>query len=194
MKFPIKFAQLFGPCLILLLAFVSYLLEPASFNYLAYNRNDLENGQIWRLLTGNILHTNFHHLLLNSAGLVLVWALHGNHYKATWFLLLFTVCSLSACIGMWFSAPEMTSYVGLSGALHGLFVWGALKDIQIGLKSGWLLLLGVAIKVAHEQLTGPSSEVSEMINATVAIDAHLFGALGGLLFFIICFRKRADQS
>jgi membrane associated rhomboid family serine protease len=38
----------------------------------------------------------------------------------------------------------------------------------------------VILKVSHEQYFGASQEIADLINASVAIDAHLFGSLSGL--------------
>ncbi|MFS1425557.1 hypothetical protein [Shewanella sp. 10N.286.48.B5] len=38
-------------------------------------------------------------------------------------------------------------------------------------------MLGLIAKIAWEQLIGPSSTTGELINARVAIEAHLAGAL-----------------
>ncbi len=50
-------------------------------------------------------------------------------------------------LGIWWWCPQTQWYMGLSGALHGLFVWGALQDIRYRRHSGWLMLAGVAIKL-----------------------------------------------
>ena len=66
--------------------------------------------------------------------------------------------------------------------LHGIFVFGAILDIRYKDKTGYLLFIGVWLKIAHEQFYGASKQVSTMIDANVAIDAHLWGAVGGLIF------------
>ena len=60
--------------------------------------------------------------------------------------------------------------------MFGLF---ALREALNGRKSSWLLVLGLVAKIAWEQLIGPSSTTGELINARVAIEAHLAGALAG---------------
>ena len=72
----------------------------------------------------------------------------------------------------------------MSGVLHGFFVWGALLDIKHHEKTGYLLLIGVVAKILHEQFYGASADVELLIGATVATDAHLYGAIGGLVVFI----------
>ena len=58
-------------------------------------------------------------------------------------------------------------------------------DIKEKVRSGWLLLLGLAIKVGYEQFDGSSAQVAALIDAKVAVDAHLFGACGGLIIFAL---------
>ncbi len=112
----------------------------------------------------------------------MLWALHGDHYTPKSYLLAF-ISSLVICsLGIYYFDPEMERYVGLSGVLHGIFVWGAILDIKKGWNSGYLLLLGVIAKVAYEQIFGASADVEALINASVAIDAHLWGTVGGLTF------------
>ncbi len=80
---------------------------------------------------------------------------------------------------------DLEHYVGLSGVLHSLFVWGALKDIANNEKTGFFLFMGIWLKVIYEQIKGPSPEIAELINASVAIDAHLYGAIAGTLYFVL---------
>lgn len=79
---------------------------------------------------------------------------------------------------IWLFAPNIVVYTGLSGLLHGLIVWGALEDIKRKLTTGYLLLIGVWAKVLWEQYAGASADVAMLIDSRVAIEAHLFGAIG----------------
>jgi hypothetical protein len=47
---------------------------------LRYDRSGIAAGGWWRLLTAHIVHLDWHHLLLNELGLVLVWALFAADY------------------------------------------------------------------------------------------------------------------
>ncbi|MDF2180001.1 rhombosortase [Aliiglaciecola sp. CAU 1673] len=183
-----------GPLIILTISALLYGFEPASSQWLAYDRIAMQTGEWWRLLTGNFLHTNGYHLLLNAAGLLLLWGLHGDYYRPLPFILLLMACALGATIGLYWWTPQMSWYVGLSGALHGLFAWGALMDIRHGLKSGYILILGIWLKIGYETWVGPSQDVESLIGATVATDAHLFGALTGTVLGLMwilrwCFEK-----
>ncbi|TCN80846.1 rhombosortase [Shewanella fodinae] len=150
-----------------------------------YQRQFIAQGQWWRLLTGNLIHTNLWHLLMNLAGFWVVVFIHRVHYgnrHLAWLLL--TLC-ITEGLGLWFAFPTLSAYVGLSGVLHGLFAYGALSDIKIGWRSGYLLLVGVMAKVTWEQTMGANAEVTQLIGARVAIEAHLVGLLSGIGIFLL---------
>lgn len=174
-----------APLALFIIAICCFILNSQISDYFVYNRALIVESQYWRLLTGHFFHTNYAHLLLNTLAIVLLWALHGQFYSTKQYTLLFLISSIIVSLGIYFLTPEMSEYVGLSGVLHAFFIWGALKDIEHKEKTGYLLLLGVVIKVAHEQIYGASEEVASLINANVAIDAHLWGAISGILFYLI---------
>jgi rhomboid family GlyGly-CTERM serine protease len=148
---------------------------------LIYRRSLITEGEWWRLLTGNLLHTNFNHLLLNLGGLFLIWFIYWDIGNWRWQLGFLLFPLIANTLLLYFLTPSMEAYVGLSGALHGTIVAFGLAD---GLKNRWIaigLLLGVAIKLGFEQWQGSPKEMEALIGATVAIDAHLWGAISGLL-------------
>lgn len=148
---------------------------------LEFDRQDLTQGQWWRLLSGNLLHTNFNHLLLNVGGVWMMWLFHGAYYTRTNYLALLATNFLVVGLGIYLLNPETRWYVGLSGALHGLFVWGAIMDIKHKEKTGYWLLVGILAKVAWEQTSGASATLAKFIDATVMVDAHLYGTLVGIV-------------
>jgi rhomboid family GlyGly-CTERM serine protease len=190
---PVQTKYSLAPLLIVIISIILALTEPMSSNLFAYDRNQLNNFQWWRLITGHFLHTNTTHLLLNTTGLVLLWALHGHYYKIPRYLIQFWVLCLGTSIGLYCFAPQMQWYVGLSGVLHGLFVIGAYFDIRQKFKTGWLMLMGVWLKVIHEQIYGASEDVAELIAANVAIDAHLFGTITGCIIILYYFSVNKFQ-
>lgn len=172
--------------LLSVIAFISeYFLGELFTKTWVYQRHFISEGEIWRLISGHFLHTNGYHLLLNLAALFMLWALHGRFYSIKNYSALFLLCSLFTSAGIYYFEPTLIQYVGLSGVLHGVFVFGAIMDINAKDKTGYLLFLGVWLKIAHEQFYGASTDVSNLIEASVAVNAHLWGALGGLLFSII---------
>jgi len=167
---------------IALLAILAYLFSDVADVIFVYQYQLISQGELWRTFTGHFLHTNGIHLLLNLAALILLWALHGHFYTLKNYGLLFITSAFICSAGLFYFSPQIQQYVGLSGILHGIFVFGAIMDIRHKDKTGYLLFIGVWLKIAHEQFYGASEQVSTLIDANVAIDAHLWGAIGGLLF------------
>jgi len=159
--------------------------EPFS-HVMAWQADAIENGQWWRIVTGNFTHTNFAHLAMNLLGLWVIGYLF--QPKPRYFALLTLL--ISTWIGISLLFTNMVNYVGLSGTLHGLFAFYALNEALGGRKSSWLLVIGVMLKVASEQLFGASASTEEMIGARVATEAHLAGLLGGLLLASIAEMKK----
>lgn len=175
--------------ILLLLAVLLFALPDPLQQLLAYQRHNLADGELWRLLTGHMLHSNGYHLLLNGGGLLVIMLLHAGYQRqlALLWQLLFNACVIG-CLLYWFQ-PDMQRYVGLSGVLHGLLFFGALLDIKTGKTGGILLTLGILAKIAYEQYQGPDATLGQLIDATVAINAHLYGVLSGaLLFGFVCLK------
>ncbi len=186
---PLAYKHSFIVLIIALLSIIvfigEYTIGEVITQSLVYQRELIYQGEMWRLFTGHFLHTNGFHLLLNLAALFMLWALHGRFYTIINYLGLFLLCAVSTSVGIYYYNSSLIQYVGLSGVLHGVFVFGAIMDIYFKDKTGYLLFIGVWLKIAHEQVYGASRDVSDLIEASVAIDAHLWGAVGGLIFSII---------
>lgn len=171
-------------CVAVLLLLCQWLAPQLTADW-QYDRVAIGQGQWWRLFSGHLLHTNHWHLLMNLAGLLVIWLMHGPHYRAR--SLLFLLVAGFALIGLalWLWSPAIRYYVGLSGWLHALLVWGACQDIQRQWSSGWLILAGVSAKIIWEQWQGASQQLITLIDAEVATDAHLYGAISGLLLYLL---------
>ncbi|MBE8167097.1 MAG: rhombosortase [Shewanella sp.] len=148
---------------------------------LSYQRLDIQAGDVWQLITGNLLHTNHWHLIMNLAGLWVILSLHDMHYSTKRLWVIFSGLCLLEGLGLFFFYPSLLGYVGLSGVLHGFFAFGAIADIKSKMTSGWLLLIGLIAKVSYEQVYGASADVTAMIGARVATESHLVGAISGLI-------------
>ena len=191
---PIQTIHCLGPLVLITLAFIAFIFDDQISDLLIYNRNLVTSGEYWRLISGHFFHSNGNHFMLNGAAVLLLWALHGQYYNYNNYLLVFMTSAIVCGLGIhWFSL-DIALYVGLSGVLHGFFVWGALMDIKHKEKTGYLLLVGVVAKIVHEQIYGASADVELLINAVVATDAHLYGAIGGFLAFFLNYIYRNKAS
>ncbi|MFT5839718.1 MAG: rhomboid family GlyGly-CTERM serine protease [Flavobacteriales bacterium] len=191
---PVEKKYSLAPLLIVIISIILALIEPLSSDILTYDRSQLNNFQWWRLITGHFLHTNNMHLLLNTLGLTLLWALHGHYYQTLQYLIQFFLLCLGTSIGLYLFDEQMQWYVGLSGVLHGLFVIGTYFDILKKFKTGWLMLICIWLKVIHEQVYGASQDIAHLIAANVAIDAHLFGTVTGCIIIVYYFVSNKIKS
>ncbi len=158
--------------------------EPARA-LLRYQREAILAGEWWRLLTAHLAHLGPAHLLLNLTGLALVWLLVGGALRpAAWGVVLL-LAALAVSGGLLLLDPDLAWYVGLSGVLHGLLAAGAAARLLQGGPAGTraegaLLLALLATKLAWEQAFGPLPGSAEAAGGPVVVDAHLYGAAGGL--------------
>lgn len=190
MKFQALLSVCLAPLTLTVLIGVMAVFNNELVSWLQFDRQAILAGDYWRLWTGHLLHTNHWHLLMNVAGFVVILMLHGNYYRCWTFL--FLLLSGTGLIGLalLFWSPAISLYVGLSGWLHALLVFGACEDIRRQWSSGWLILAGVAAKVGWEQWQGANSDLVMLIEADVAVDAHLYGAITGVVLFIAVFSFR----
>ena len=151
---------------------------------LRYDRVAIEHGNWWLLLTGNLVHMGWGHVVLNLAGLWMVWWFFLGEFTDRQWLWIFVVSGLFVTTGLYLFNPGLIWYVGLSGLLHGLFIAGGLKLIPT--ERGFALaLLGLILaKLAYEQTVGSMPGTSEMSGGPVVVNAHLFGSIGGAVAFL----------
>ncbi len=154
----------------------------AARDVLRYERLDLAP---WRLVGGHLVHLSWSHLGLNLAGLVMLGVIFSFRVTALWWWL---CAGLSLCaidVGLWQFSPQIEWYVGLSGVLHGLFALGAFAEWQQGQRTGIYLLLGLVAKLALEQWAGALPMTASAAGGPVVVDAHLYGALGGVVACVL---------
>jgi rhomboid family GlyGly-CTERM serine protease len=166
---------LLGMCVLLLLP---VLAGDAGREALRYDRIALAAGQWWRLLSAHFVHLDFDHAVLNSLGLVLMWALFARDYGPRQWLAIILGAITAIDAGLWLRDSTVAWYVGSSGALHGVMAAGTLAHLRRRDLDGWILAVFIVVKLAYEQSAGalPFSES----HAGVVVDAHLFGTLGGV--------------
>jgi len=184
-SFPCKTQQILAPLAVVIISLIAFIFDNSLSDSLVYQRSLVNQGELWRVFSGHFFHTNGFHFLLNGAAVIMLWALHGHFYTIKTYSFVFIVSAIICAIGIhWFSL-DINQYVGLSGVLHGLFIWGAIEDIKAKERTGYLLLLGILLKVSHEQFYGASEDVASLIGADVAINAHLWGAIGGIVAILM---------
>ena len=171
------------------LQYFSGILAPV----LRYDREAIFAGEIWRLLTGNFIHLGWNHLGLNLGTISLIGFLYAKFFRVSSLALVFIFSCLGVCAGLLLFSPEIKWYMGLSGSLYGLLIFGSVITIRQEPIINTFILLVIVSKLIFEQLVHPLSS-SEFIGGTVIVDAHLYGAIMGLFLTLVYFSWPARAS
>ncbi|RVU83474.1 rhombosortase [Leucothrix sargassi] len=188
--------------LILTIAFISlisFLMQWWQTDFI-YTRDALDMGQWWRIITGQLVHTNWAHYLLNVSSLWLLALLFYNTLNAKTFTisLLLLVVSIGSCVH--FFVPSIHWYAGLSGAIYGIYVVAAYEAIK---QKDYLMGVGVGVliigKVIADHFMGPVNDTSGLIGARVVTEAHDFGVMSALVLIALdaCYqytKRNLDKS
>ncbi len=177
LSLPNKPDQYTGPLILALLVLIS---QAIGLTTLAYDRSLIESSEVWRIITGNLVHLNAPHLGLNLLGVLFLWLLHGDDYRLSHYLIVALTAGLSVTLGLYAINPALDFYAGLSGVLHGLFVWGVILDFLAKRKTAWLLASGLVAKLVAEVWLGGDSATEMLLGAPVVTQSHLYGTVGGL--------------
>jgi len=173
MKPLIKVIFVFSILLILLQFFQSQLV---------WNRPAIEAGQWYRIISGNLIHSNYPHLFLNLAGLWLTGLLFVDSMNSKTFILSTIILGLFVGLGLYYFSPDLMKYYGFSGVLYGLFIVGGTSLIlQKDIITGLLLYLFIGGKIIWDSIYGASESSAELIGVPVAVDAHISGAIGAIM-------------
>ncbi len=164
------------PALMLLASALTASLLP---DVCLLTRDGLARGEVWRLWTGHLVHHTAAHFLFDvGAALLLLGFVRS---RLVWIAL---PPVISAVFLM--TRPELSSYAGLSGVLHGVFALACFEIARSarGMERTLALatLLGVIAKAATESITGTPlfTGTFDMGGATV-FEAHLAGVVCALL-------------
>ena len=157
------------------------LFEPTSEEWLRYQSIEVSGGQWWRLFTANLCHSNWNHWLLNITGLWLMDIFYRPvlSLKLRTCLLLFCMLLNVLMLHLWM---DIRWYVGLSGALHGYLIGGALLSWNSAKLLNFSIILIVVIKLAVESIWKINLTTEKLIEANVVEEAHSFGAVSAFIF------------
>ena len=146
---------------------------------LAFDRQAILGGEVWRLWTGHWVHFSNQQLLLDTSTLVLAAAVAQREFGPRFItkVLVFGMPALS--IGLLVVAPELAYYRGASGLVMLLaFVAGAAYwSRKPGLRAVLVMLgLVVAVKAILDAAGFESSMTGLPSGVRVAWQAHVLGA------------------
>ena len=147
---------------------------------LRYGRSEiLESGQWWRVLTGNLVHLGYPHLLLNMAGLILITLLLAHALTVRQWAVTGFCSMLGVGFGLLIFDPQLSWYVGLSGALYGLLLGGAIAEFRNHKLIACVIAAYTIGKIIWEQLYGAVESSEAITGGSVIVNAHMYGMVAG---------------
>jgi len=173
------------PLILCAIALLIQLGGNEASQWLRYDREGILSGELWRMVTGHLVHLGWPHFIMNVIGLLLIWLLFGHTIKQRSWLIICLASAAAISSAMLLFNPVLQWYVGLSGVLHSMFVAGAVASIKAGYRAELVLLILLSAKLAWEQLIGPLPGSAEFAGGNVIVDAHLYGAISGLIVTLV---------
>lgn len=150
------------------------------YDLLIYQPEAIVSGEVWRLLTGQLLHINTEHFLYNVTALVMLYFI-AKKLKVNNFFILLVWCLILTGLNLFFIFPEVVWYVGASGFLHGIFLILSVQIInKVNAIFGFILIIGLVSKLLYEYQFGAITNM----DIVVITQAHLSGVLAGLYIII----------
>lgn len=150
---------------------------------LRFDRDAIDAGEWWRLLTGNFVHLGWWHLFLNEMGLLVLLLLCPERLSAWVWARRIVLIGLGMSAGLYYFVPGTRWYVGMSGAIHGLFLLGLGRQIVAErdlIAAGCLAYL--VGKIAWEMVAGVPVSDEAAIGGSVLVESHLYGSLSALIY------------
>jgi rhomboid family GlyGly-CTERM serine protease len=157
---------------------------PGSFDALAYQRDRILAGEVWRIITCHWVHFSGSHLFWNLVVLVPtgVWLELRAAAVLRWTLAL---APLAVGAGLLIFQPSLSIYAGISGLASGLLVALAVHGLRTERtkRLGWLaLLLLIVAKLALDFSSARPLNPDLAARGIHSVPlAHALGALAGAL-------------
>jgi len=145
------------------------------------------DGQWWRIVTAMWVHLSGKHWLVDVAAATGLLLLTGREARPRDMLAVLVICGVVAQIAM-LRIASIGWYGGLSGALHGLALWGGLRLLQApGLSRviGVVMCVAVLVKVWTEQSWLAAIVFDPSWNFGIVRAAHAAGAVAGLACWVL---------
>ncbi|MCI0657927.1 MAG: rhombosortase [Acidobacteria bacterium] len=176
--------------------------RPSWFDWMCYRKGAIQAGQIWRILTGHLVHASRDHLLWDALALLLIGFLFekhlGRHFAWVTVFSMFVVSG-----GLLALHPSLEAYCGLSGVLTAQWVCGAMLAAHEERVSGRVVLSGLywgcvfldGGKLIYEASVGHSLfvDIHRLGGHPVPV-AHLCGALAGILACMVVLSRQSSNE
>ena len=159
-----------------------------------YNRESIAAGEIWRLVSGNLVHFSGPHFIKDVVALLAIGLLIETGRRSHFALLCLVSGSLIGSV-LYVAEPELLVYGGLSGIVTAAATYLCLHGIKEDRAYRWLclgVLLCLAVKTGCEVALGfsPLPGADAELFALVP-QSHAVGAAAAIALFALENRRAA---
>jgi rhomboid family GlyGly-CTERM serine protease len=159
---------------------------------LVYDRAAIGNGELWRLVTGNLVHHSASHFAYDVVPLLIAGTLI-QIQRLRHFAALCVVASALIGAALYIGKPEIVVFGGLSGIVTAAAVFLCLHGLYVSGFWRWLCLVALAClaaKIGAEMGLGSSLLFgAEPQNFVPVPESHVVGAATALLLFLTAAAK-----
>ena len=175
---------------------------PGLAGWLEYDRALLGAGQVWRVLTGHLSHYSGSHLLWNLLGFAVLGAIC-ERAQPRGFIWALALSLVLIPLGLWWGAPELVAYRGLSGVTSALFGLAAAHLVRQQVRDGrpgqaWLSAacgVGFVGALAHTWLGGETLLISGYGHEVAPVPlSHAIGLVVGVALALAFDRAQEEDS
>ena len=160
------------------------------YGFFSYHRADFLKNIYYEWLTPNLVHFNWIHWFFNIANLIAIVVLFYRVWSIKKLLAIFAISSASITMNLYIFNPDVDSYVGMSGVLYALVVYGGLQNLKYSKFVSIAVLMYVVLKL----LSGAT--VNHLMGVDIALsglkvirDVHWYGAGIGFLIYLSSRKK-----
>lgn len=129
-----------------------FLAAQRNFDFLAllYSRSALEQGELWRLLTGHLVHFSWSHLAADIGGFLLLGMLVEKEQGRWTLARVLLLLALGTSAALFLFVPQLAHYGGISALNYGLLTWLCLTQREVLQKRWqWIPSLFPVLLMAH---------------------------------------------
>lgn len=178
------------PALLVLLMLVIQAKASEWAAVLLYDREQILAGEIWRLFSGHFVHVNWTHTLLNVGSLGLAVAIFRQSIPTALWVRLSIFAPPIISLAFMQLLPDLQQYYGFSGVFYAALTAGAVAALPEKRALGIIILLFMLVKLTLEALYGAQNWALGSAGDNILTQAHLYGAITGLIIGTLFLLKR----
>lgn len=162
-------------------------LSPLATEVLIYDRPAIAHGEIWRLLSGHLVHLSPSHLVADLVGFGITSALIEQRWGRK-IAVLHTAMGLGIGLALWLCDPELERFGGLSGLAYGNAIVVALMLLErrgTGHRVALMVVSALLLKSFMDFAYGTAGLLGSAPEPFVTVPlSHLVGMAIACLFFV----------